>query len=298
MSLAAVIDDDRPLPWLFEFAAAVADEPVDRLDDDPGVIARSLSNAAALFSLPAVTVSIDTTVEAAAVGCSVAEDGVEGIVDSVDDAFAVDIDAATDSERVDARLDATRRLADTCEAAVLGGVTGPARLADRLLVGDSPSTELHEEAVFTAGEICVELADAYLEAGADGVAILEPEGLDAPLYREAIEPVCNTLDHYEADGVAITEALSPADVRTAGTVGFDLVTGAVAGDDSARDVGDAAAETGVRLGLGVPRETFLDGPEAVASFREAAPAAVGLSSQWTVPRETAPEAVHELMRSL
>jgi hypothetical protein len=292
MTLVDTFDAGRPMPWLFELAADLADEPVDALDTDPGVIARSLSGAVDLFSLPAVTVSFDTTVEADAVGCSVTDAGVEGIVESVDDAFAVDIDTVVDSERVAVRLNATERLADTCEAAVLGGVTGPALLAKHLLAGDDVAAEVHEEAVFTAGEICVELANAYLDAGADGVAVLEPGGVDAPLYREATAPVVNTLDHYNAAGVVVADTLSPADVRTAGAVGFDAVTGAVA--DSA-SVLDAAADSDVRLGIGVPSETFREGPEAVATFREELPDSAGCSSQWTVPRDTSPEAVHELM---
>lgn len=295
MTITDAFDADRPMPWLFEVAAEFADEPVAGLDEDPGVIARSLTGAADLFSLPAVVVSFDTSVAAEAVGCTVTDAGVEGIVESVDDAFAVNIDAATNSDRLQVRLDATERLSETCDAPVLGGVTGPALLAEQLLADQSVSAETREEAVFTAGEICVELANAYLDADADGVAILEPEGLDAPLYREAIEPVVNTLDHYEAEGVIIGETLTQQDVRTAGEVGFDGVTGAVEDRENALQ---AATDSDILLGVGIPRETFRAGPDAVATYREETPSDVGLSSQWTVPRDIAPEAIHELMDSL
>ncbi len=293
MTVEEAIGAGRAAPWLFELAAKLADEPLDGLDDDPGVIARSLSGAVDLFSLPAVSVSFNTTVEAEAVGCTTAGESVTGVIETVDDAFTIDIDAVVGADGVDTRIEAIERLADTCEAAVLGGVTGPALLSEQLLIHDDASTELREEAVFTAGEICVELVNAYLDAGADGVVVLEPDGLDVPLYAEAAEPIINTLDHYEAEGTVVTDTAAPQDVRTADTVGFDAITGAV--DDET--VIQEAQDRDIAFGVGVPREAFKSGPDAVAAFRDELPSNVGLSSQWTVPRETPPEAIHELMNS-
>lgn len=295
MSVEEAFDTGRPVPWLSEVAAEFADEPVEGLDNDPGVIARSLESAVDLFALPAITVSFDTTVAAEAVGCSLTEEGINGTIETVDDAFEVDIGAATASDRVQTRLDATKRLEDTCDAEVLGGVTGPALLAEQLLKGDSISTETREEAVFTAGEICVELTNAYLNAGADGVAILEPNGLEAPLYQEAIEPVVNTLGHYQSEGVVITDTLTQQDVRTAGSTGFNAITGGV--QDPVK-IKKTAQENGIQFGLGVPRERFKNGPEAIIDFRKNAPSDVSLSSQWTIPSGVSPETIHELMGSL
>jgi uroporphyrinogen-III decarboxylase len=294
MTVEEAIGAGHAAPWLFELAAELADEPLDGLDDDPGVIARSLSGAVDLFSLPAVSVSFNTTVEAEAVGCTTTEGAVEGVIGTVDDAFAIDIGAVVETNSVDVRVEAIERLADTCEAAVLGGVTGPALLSEQLLIHDDAATEIREEAVFTAGEICVELVNTYLDAGADGVAVLEPNGLDVPLYGEAAEPIINTLDHYEAEGTVVTDTAAPQDVRTAATVGFDAITGAV---DDERVI-QAAQDRDIAFGVGVPREAFKSGPDAVAAFRDELPADVGLSSQWTVPQGTPPEAIHELMDSL
>lgn len=295
MTLDTTLDAGQPMPWLFELAADIADESVGALDDDPGAITRSLSTAVDLFSLPAVVVSFDTTVEADALGCTVTADNVEGIIKTADDAFDIDIGAVTDSKRVTARLDATERLTSTSEAAILGGVTGPAQLAEQLLSEESAATDTREEAILTAGDVCVELANAYLNAGAHGVAVLEPGGLDAPLYEEAVEPVVNTLDHYEADGVVVTDTLDMTDISTAESAGFDIITGFV--EDREQAV-NATKESDISLGVGVPRETFEKGPGAVATFCETVPTDAGISSQWTVPRGTPPEAIHELMGSL
>lgn len=296
MTLQSALDSERPLPWLFELAAELADEPISDLADDAGTVARSLSSAADLFDLPAVCTCFDTTLVAEAAGCPVEDDAVvEGVIETVDDAFDVDLDAVPDAGRVPTFVDATERLSETCDAAVLGGITGPALLAEQLLVGsDEAEPEVREEAVFTAGEVCVELANTYLDAGADGVAILEPDGLDATLYRDAAEPIVNVLGHYEAGGAVVTDEASEADIRTAGEIGFDAITGAVADSEAALAVAD---EVGIDLGIGVPEERFADGPDAVAAFREEVSADARLSSQWTVPAGTPPEAVHELMGS-
>ena len=294
MTLAETMDSGHPNPWLYELAAELADEPVGGLDNDSGVIARSLSSAVDLFDLSAVGVSFDVTVEAEAVGCTV-DDDVKGIIENVDDAFAVDIDAVTDFGRAEVRIDATERLTTTCDAIILGGVTGPAMLAEQLLATESVSTETHEEAVFTAGEIAVEFTNAYLNAGADGVAILEPVGLDVPLYQEAAEPIINALNHYEAESAVVGDVLTPTDIELAGETGFDVITGAVENQDATME---AATKNSIELGIGVPQEMFEKGKEAVREFRESVPAEVGLSSQWTVPVGTTPEAVHELMGSL
>lgn len=294
MTLAEKLGSGYPNPWLYELAAELADEPVERLDNDPGVIARSLSSAANLFALPAVCVSFDLTVEADAVGCSV-NDGVNGVIETVDDAFAVNIDAVTKSKRAEVRIDAIKRLTNSCNAIVLGGVTGPAKLSEQLLATDSASRETHEEAVLTAGDIAVEFTNAYLNAGADGVAILEPVGLDVPMYREAAEPIVNALNHYEAEGIIIGDMLTPSDVGIAGKTGFDVITGGVRNQDR---IIESASEHGIEIGIGVPKEIFEKGEMVVREFRENTSDDVGLSSQWTVPEGTTPEAVHELTDSL
>ncbi|MFB6097033.1 MAG: uroporphyrinogen decarboxylase family protein [Haloferacaceae archaeon] len=299
MTLADALAAGRPVPWLFELAAELEGESVDDLHSDAGAVARSLSGAAELFDLPAVCVSFDTTLEAEAVGCAVEDGAVTGgVIETVDDAFDVDVGGVTVEGRIPTVVDAVDRLVGTTDAAVLGGVTGPALLAEHLLADpDDADLELREEAMFTAGELAVELANDYLDAGADGVAVLEPTGLDAPLYRDAAEPVANVLDHFEGTGVVVTEQVSAEDVRTAAETGFDAITGGVDAFETVEDALEVADDAGVELGVGVSRAAFADGPEAVAAAREDAPAGTVLSSEWTVPEGTAPEAVHELMDS-
>lgn len=293
------IEFGRPTPWIFELAAALENEPVAEMYRDAGTVSRSLSGVVDLFDLPAVCVPIDPTLEAQAAGCGVDDDqvggadcAVDGIVETVADAFDVDIAGITERGRVPAMLDATERLAETCDAAILGGVTGPASLTEHLLAEPSEaSADVREETAFTAGELAVELAGAYLDAGADGVAVLEPAGVTGQNYVEAAQPILNVSSHYEAGSVLVTERAQVSDIRTAGELGFDCLTGAVAEPCEAIDAAEAA---GVDLGVGVPRESFRAGPGDVRSFCQGLPEGVLLSSEWTVPKEAAPEAVREL----
>lgn len=301
MATEAVLDDERPIPWLFECAAAIEGEPVVDLYTDPGVIARSLSGAVDLFGLPAVSVSFDTTLEAEAAGCTVDASGeaprvTGGCIDSIDDAFEVPIDDIADRGRVPTFLDATERLqASVDDAVVCGGITGPNRLTDHLLADPAAAApDLEEEALFTAGDVGAELASAYLDAGADAIAVLEPDGVDREFYADPATAITNVLDHYEAPGVLVTGEVTPVEIERAADIGFDLVTGRV--DDPA-DAIEAATGAGIALGIGVPRDRFASGPDAVESFADELPAGVRPSSEWTVPSDTAPEALHGLMGS-
>lgn len=299
--MTKAIDFERPVPWLFELAAELEDESVKDLYRDAGAVSRALSGAADLFDLPVVCTSFDTTLEAEAVGCEVPDDygretsqNSSGIVSTIDDAFSIDIGTVADSGRIPVMLDATERLDNACDALVLAGITGPAVLGEYLLADpEGASMEVREEVAFTAGELAAELADSYLEAGADGIGLLEPSGLEAPMYREATAPIVNTLDHYEADGAVITEHASESDIEVAGELGFDLITGAV---DNPAEAAETAADADIRLGVGVPRETFASGDDDVAAFCDDLGDEVLLSSEWTVPSGTDPEAVHRLMR--
>ena len=298
MTVEDVLQGGRPLPWLFELAAVLENESVADLYADAGAIARSLSGAVDLFDLPAVSVSFDTSPEAEAVGCEVDAAGdrptvSEGYVETVDDAFDVPIGEAATSGRVPTFVEATERLAATVgDADVLGGVTGPARLTDHLLAEPAEAPEaVVEEAMFTAADVGVEVANAHLDAGADGIAVLEPDGIDREFYADAATALSNVLDHYEARGVLVTERVAPDEIASAGEVGFDAVTGRV--EDPAA-AAEAAAEAGVALGVGVPRRTFAEGPDAVEEFLAELPGDAAASSEWTVPAETRPEAVHAL----
>lgn len=291
---------ERPTVWLSVLAAELEDESVEGLYQDAGTVSRALSGAADLFDLPAICTSFDTTLEAEAVGCEISKrrdrktgHNTSGIVSTIDDAFRIDIGAIAESGRIPVMLDATERLENTCDAVVLAGITGPALLGDSLLAEpEDASAAVREEVAFTAGELGAELASAYLEAGADGVGLLEPTGLETPMYHEATEPIVNTLDHYEADGAVITSQATESDIKTAGELGFDLITGVVDNPETALDT---AADANIQLGVGIPEEKFASGAADVAAFCEGLPAGTLLSSEWTVPSGINPEAIHEVM---
>lgn len=286
----------RPaLPWVGAYAAGLEGESVGAFRTDAGARARSLSTAADLFGLPAVATTLDPTVAAEAAGCTVdpAAGTVAGVVETVEEALDVDVDAVAERGRVPAVLDATERLVATLDGtSVLGGVPGPAWLADALLARPDVEPEVAEEVAFVAEDVAIALANAALDRGADGVVVLEPDGPDDPdAFREAAVPLLNVVDHFEATAVLVGRAVDPGAVALAGDLGFDAVTGRVA--DPA-DALVAAEDAGVVLGVGVPGERLRVGPDAVDAFVADLPEGALLSTEWAVPVGAAADAVHRL----
>lgn len=293
---------DPPLPWLYGLAGRL--DGVDRgtMLADAGALSRALSTAADLFGLPAVAPAFDPALAAEAAGCDVElVDGAlrvtDGCVAGVDDALDLNVDGVTDRGRVPTALDATERLATTLDdTSVVGGLAGPAGLAGSLLVDEAAAdADLRFETTLTAGDVAVALANAFLGRGADGVAVLEPDGLsDVDRVRDAVVPLVNVVDHYEAAAVLVQRTVDADDVALAADLGFDAITGRV--DD--RGAVDAAATVDTVLGVGVPADDLLDGPGAVESFVDDFPAGTLFSTEWEAPPGTDPEALHRLMGSL
>lgn len=301
--IAACLDRrDRPLPWLFSAAARFEGADRGAMLADPGILARSLSTAADLFDLPAVCTGFDTTLEADAAGASVEPDDggkqvVEGCFRSVDDLLEFDPGGLTTRGGLPVVLEATDRLTATLDdTSVVGGVTGPRRLAASVLHEDASTDsddDLAYEAALTAGDVAVELANAYLERGADGIAILEPDGIEGTdRYRDAITPLVNVLDHFDAVGVAVQRSLDPEEIVLGADLGFDAITGRL---EEPRAVMDDGPDVDVAVGVGVPADRFLEGPDAIDEFRSDLPPGTLLSSEWEVPPETEPETLHRLM---
>lgn len=296
---SCLADRRPPLPWIAEVAAEIEGEPVEAFRTDAGARARSLATAADLFDLPAVPASFDPTLEAEAVGCEVergdgtAEPAVRGVVASVEDALAVDLDAATTGGRVPAVLDATERLVATLDGtSVLGGIAGPEWLTGALLTDEGrEDPEAVEEAAFVAEDLAIELANAYLDRGADGVVVLEPGALDdRDRFREAVVPLLNVVDHFDATAILARRSVDDAAIELATEAGFDAVTGRV--DDPKAAVA-VAEDTGTVLGIGVPRERFASGD--VGGLLDDLPSDALVSSEWSVPPGTDVDAIHELM---
>lgn len=295
---ACVGPSPRPVPWLWSAAARFAGEDPGALGDDAGAVARSLSLAAELFDLPAVCTSFDLGREAEALGCTVTADGVAGVVEGPEAAFDLDVTGIVDAGRVPVTLDATERLVSALDVDVVGGMTGPATLTTHLLAGPLEGTddETVAETVFAATDACVELVNAHLDRGADGVALLEPDGVSrVPQYAAVASSIANVVDHYEAGSVVVTERADTATIASVGALGVDVVTGGV--EDPATAIA-AAAEAGMTLGVGLPAETLRAGPDALDRFRRSLPDGSLVSTAWTVPRSVAPETLHRLMGTM
>lgn len=297
---SCLADRGPPLPWIAELAAEIEGESVGAFRADAGARARSLATTADLFDLPAVPVSFDPTLEAEAVGCEVEEavDGaddpaVRGVVSSVEGALAVDVDAVTTGGRIPAVLDATERLASTLDStSVLGGITGPGRLTDSLLVEDaSDDPDVVEEAAFLAEDLAIELANAYLDRDVDGLVVLEPGTIGDPdRFREAVMPLLNVVEHFDATAILARRSVGDAAVELAAEAGFDAITGRIDDPGATLEIAD---EAGIVLGVGVPRERFVKG--TVDEFLVDLPSDALVSSEWAVPSGTDVDALHDLM---
>lgn len=288
-------DRDPPLLWGNAIAAQIEGESVEALRSDAGALARSLSTAATLFDLPAVTTSFDPTLEVEALGAEMPSDGsAEGIVATIDDALAVPIEPIAELGRLPAHLEATDRLVGTLDdTSVLGGITGPTDLSKLLLEPEIDDEEVVEEATYLASDVAVALTNEYLSRGADGITLVEPEGIDDPdRFVDATRPILNVVDHFGGTAILAKREVHPSTVAAAGTANFDAITGVV---PEIEPTVAAADRHDVTLGVGIPDRRFLDD---VNDFVTALPGDPLLSSQLTVPEQTSPETIHRVMGSL
>lgn len=288
-----------PLPWLDAYAAHIAGEQPEALRTDAGAITRSVETCIDLFGLPAVAISLDPMLAAEAAGCSMRRNSdtptvASGCIASFDDALAVDPEDVVAHDRLATVLEATDRLATTASGcSVLGGMTGPATLVDALLVDADPGPALREETWFVASDIQVALANAYLERGADGVVILEPAGTrTGPGYEDAIVPLINVVDHFDAATVLVVDSVTESDLERSSAFGIDAVTGHAEDVDRLARV---ATDHDVTLGVAVPNDHLVN--ETIGTYLSSVPDDVLVTTERDVPAAVPPESLHALMNA-
>ena len=290
--ISAIKQTSSPILWVYEMAAKLSSIPLNEMENDANLLYNSLSNSVDLFNLPAICTSFDTTLEAVSLGCNLSQNG--GYVNSVVDVFNIDVDSVVTNGRVPIVLDVISRLSASLDCSVLGGISCPKILSNYLL---SPSGNQDEDTIeelfFVIGEILSSLTNSYLDSGADGIVLLAPDGLypEDPFYMNSLSSLSNVLSHYEASGTIVTRKTSPADIKTAANLGFDLITGSTLLPIESLST---SIDSNISFGIGIPENLFSSDQYKLDQFIESMPPETILSSEWTIPVSTHVELIHYL----
>src|SRR5262245_44934304 len=164
-----------------------------------------LTQAAEIEALPPQRFLTDATKLANGLLSLHAALGNDVIVTAAADGLAAEAAGAgpvTAHPRAAAAIEATRRLAATADAAALAvALCGPARLASQL--GQAPADPAVLE---RCGAVLLELAKAFLQAGANLLLVVEEEALPAGCsdgWRSAATPLVNLARFHQAAAAVV-----------------------------------------------------------------------------------------------
>ena len=289
-------NNHSPLIWTYELAAKLSSFNTIEMEYSENNLYESLYNAADLFNLPVICTSFDTTLEATAMGYSPSQE--DGPIKTIEDALDINIDSILTSGRIPQILSVISRLKNSLNCPIIAGICSPEIISNSLLSTSAKNDpSIHEEGLFVIEETLSLLTNSYLESGADGVAILAPNGLPVQdsLYTQTVSPLPNILSHYEAIGIVITKRTSSHQIKIAADLGFDLITGST---DSLQECIESASLSDIYFGFGIPNSILCSGSEPFQKFLNTLPSDALLSSEWTISPSAQPETIHELMGSL
>ncbi len=278
------ISGEVPLVWLYAHGAKLAGEEVADLGRNPGALTRSLQACVDVVGVPAVAPTFDTGFEHRAVQHVLpGGDGIE----APEDAFDVVVEDVLGDGTIELILESTDRLASMLdEASVIGTLTAPRMLVDRLVDSDDPAAL--EEAWFLVEDVQIALANAYLDRGADGLMILPSAGFrDDPHEAGALRALANVAGHFDATTLAFVEAIDDEALQVAVDAGVDALAAPDGIDE--RLVGGHDVALGVE---GSP-ERFRQG--TVDRVRAELPAEVFLTSEAPLPPDIALDRLHDVL---
>jgi MtaA/CmuA family methyltransferase len=209
------------LPFVGCHGGALIDRTASAYLRSSDLIVEGLSKAIELYKPDALPVVFDLQVEAEVLGCPLqwADDAppsvvghpmslMEGEGKSLEDLPAFSLDAG----RVPMVIDVTRRMRERVgdDVALYGLVTGPFTLTMHLMGNDlfmamyDEPEKIQAVGAFAA-KVASDLAKAYLEAGADVIAVVDPmvSQISADHFAEFVTPHANTIFDavHEAGGL-------------------------------------------------------------------------------------------------
>lgn len=290
--ISTIKQTSSPIFWVYEVAAKLSSITLTEMENDTNLLYTSLSNSVDLFNLPAICTSFDTTLEAVSLGCNISQN--EGYVNSVVDAFNIDVDSVVTNGRIPMILDVISRLSASLNCSVLGSISCPKILSNYLLSSSGNQDEdTIEELFFVIGEVLSSLTNSYLDSGADGIVLLAPDGLypENPFYMNSLSSLSNVLSHYEASGTIVTRQTSPNDIKAAANLGFDLITGSTT---SPIESLSTSIDSNISFGIGIPENLFSSDQSKLDQFINSIPPKTILSSEWTIPVSTPVELIQYL----
>ena len=200
----------RPLfiPLMATAAAQFMQVPIRQMFSDPTTLANSLQACQRLFKYDAVVTSFDSTLEAEACGCRIAEaderqpESDTDVYTSADVLEHLDVSGIEVKGRIPVIIEAAKRLTQTIgrDVALLGVITGPITFGQHLL-GNSKALAITDNRLFDKlidfwGNIALALARAYGEMNLDGIVVADKKLVSIePSHYAAIQPAFKTLSN-------------------------------------------------------------------------------------------------------
>ncbi len=162
------------IPWIYSISSRVHQVELREMAYDPNVMSTAVLECAELFNPKVISVNLDPTVWAEAVGCEVAwGNGFPVITDS--SGFTPNPDVLLECERVQVLRDAIERTRASIPNSLLAcAINGPGMLS-ALLPTDEP---MSDSEVFLTGECVSEAARMVCETGVDLLVIMEEKAIN------------------------------------------------------------------------------------------------------------------------
>ena len=270
-------------PLAFRLAARLEQASWDELVEEPALTAHAVRTAIPLLGLDAVFAWLDPWIEAEAAGRRVSRSG-DGAVTQAGAPLSAPADAEVFAAHatVRAAVDVAARLAAERpgKALILGAISGPATLLDRLY-----GTAAIDRARAEAGvALSLRLARGFAEAGVDALVAIEDASDVDPDRLSAFAPVFNLAAYYNRPIVllgarplpdAYCEAARQAGARLVAAPGLGgeaLVAPVEAFAEGA--IGPAPSETRIVFSAGeLPPDTPAEAVLAAARALKGIPAA-------------------------
>lgn len=245
---------------------------------DSTKLANAIHRTQLLVGHDVLSTPYDSTVEAEAIGCKLAWDSEYSQPRLASHVFAsqrepncsVEIEK---NDRVPVTLEVVHRLSSLLQktSPIFTTVTGPATLAKYLTGKTLPELFRDDSTAFLkfAGDTALKLTRLFCEAGAFGVALIEPSLEKMPsdsfnIYRDTLDPILRVLEFYQRKSIFAVENTAMS-VEEIAEIGCDAVV--ISGLD--RNEFSAAKRTlvekGKCFGVALPA-TLFENPSLLPSY--------------------------------
>ncbi|MCL5957733.1 MAG: hypothetical protein M1358_00190, partial [Chloroflexi bacterium] len=306
-------ETSRPMfvPLIYRYASKISQVPVEEMLGNPNHLSRSLIMAQGLFGYDGIISSYDLHLEMEALGLNRALAGpaVQEAIEALRDRIAAGrlgeivpkhARSLLDKGRIPAVLQSTAQLSEVVgrEVPVIGVLSGPVTLLNRILYGDfavlwREHRELLTEPLNDLRALVIELIKAYCEQHVDVIWLIEEDwaGVDAaelkqlrPFYRT----FWNVTQYYDVKSILSFHSCNTCDAERYFALGAD---GIFFGDLRSRELplsslAKWAESYGVCVGLPCP---YPEDEEQVRKLDDLVRAVANfgrgffLSTPWEVP---------------